>query len=72
VTEIPLKNSFRNDLQGLRGVAIVSVLLFHLPNTFFHQGYLGVDIFFVISGFLITPRIIQIFENAPNNSVVKK
>ena len=72
MTKTQHKLSFRNDIQSLRGIAIICVLLFHLPNTFFHQGFLGVDIFFVISGFLITPKIIQIFENVPNVSVVKK
>ena len=71
VTQTLHRYSFRNDVQSLRGIAIICVLLFHLPNTFFHRGFLGVDIFFVISGFLITPKIIQIFENVPNISEVK-
>lgn len=63
---------FRGDIQALRGIAIVLVLLFHLPETFFSLGYLGVDIFFVISGFLITPRVIALFDGTPKlNSVAK-
>ncbi|KAI6216228.1 Acyltransferase [Aphelenchoides fujianensis] len=42
-----------DELQGLRGVAIVAVLLFHLWGRVFAVGYLGVDIFFAISGFLM-------------------
>uniref|UniRef100_A0A0N5AB81 Acyl_transf_3 domain-containing protein n=1 Tax=Syphacia muris TaxID=451379 RepID=A0A0N5AB81_9BILA len=44
----------RRDIQGIRGVAIVYVLLFHMFPKQFPHGFLGVDMFFVISGFLIT------------------
>ena len=47
-------NYYRLDIQGLRGLAILSVILFHFFPKFFSMGYLGVDLFFVISGFLIT------------------
>ena len=47
----------RNDIQLLRGVAVISVLLFHLNKNLFPYGYLGVDIFFVISGFVISNLI---------------
>jgi peptidoglycan/LPS O-acetylase OafA/YrhL len=45
---------FRTDIEGLRAVAIVAVLLCHAGIPFFAGGYVGVDVFFVISGFLIT------------------
>jgi peptidoglycan/LPS O-acetylase OafA/YrhL len=45
---------FRPDIEGLRAVAIVAVLLCHAGVPFLAGGYVGVDVFFVISGFLIT------------------
>ena len=45
--------TFRKDIQILRAIAIIQVLFFHLNIKFFENGYLGVDIFFVISGFLM-------------------
>ncbi len=47
----------RPDIDGLRAVAIVSVLLFHFHIGPFAGGYVGVDVFFVISGYLITSLI---------------
>lgn len=48
------KLRFIPEVEGLRGIAVLSVLLFHLNKSFLPGGYLGVDVFFVISGFLIT------------------
>lgn len=48
---------YRSDIDGLRAVAVISVLLFHVDFTTFSGGYVGVDVFFVISGFLITRLI---------------
>lgn len=44
-------------IDGLRAVSVLTILMFHLDITFFRGGFIGVDIFFVISGYLIT-RII--------------
>ncbi|TIP08670.1 acyltransferase family protein [Mesorhizobium sp.] len=45
---------YRADIDGLRAVAVISVIAFHLSRTLLPGGYLGVDIFFVLSGYLIT------------------
>ena len=45
---------YRKDIDGLRAIAVLAVLLFHLDPRYLTAGYLGVDIFFVISGYLIT------------------
>ncbi|SHI41472.1 hypothetical protein SAMN05443429_101462 [Cruoricaptor ignavus] len=45
---------FRADIQGLRAIAFLSVFIFHLNKAWLPGGFLGVDIFFVISGYLIT------------------
>jgi len=50
---------FRPDIEGMRAIAIVSVLLCHAGVPFLAGGYVGVDVFFVISGFLITRLLLK-------------
>ena len=50
---------FRTDIQAMRALAIVLVVLTHLWPTRFSGGYVGVDVFFVISGFLITAHLMS-------------
>ncbi len=58
----PIHGGFRPDIEGLRGVAVLLVLLYHCTFYAFQGGYIGVDVFFVISGYLITRLLIREFE----------
>lgn len=55
--------NFRKDITGLRALAVISVLFYHAEIKIFKGGWLGVDIFFVISGFLISNIIISELNN---------
>lgn len=54
---------YRREIDGLRAVAVLPVVLFHAGFELFSGGYVGVDIFFVISGYLITSIILAELEN---------
>lgn len=58
-----MKISYRPEIDGLRSIAVLPVILFHAGITIFSGGYIGVDVFFVISGYLITLMIISETEN---------
>jgi len=53
------KEYYRFDIQSLRGIAILAVVFYHLSPKIFPYGYLGVDLFFVISGYLITSIVLK-------------
>lgn len=61
---------YRAEIDGLRAVAVVPVILFHAGFGFFSGGFVGVDVFFVISGYLITSIIYQEIE-AGNFSIAR-
>ncbi|WP_417488816.1 acyltransferase family protein [Maricaulis sp.] len=55
-------SNYRPDIDGLRALAVMAVVLFHIDKTWVPGGFIGVDIFFVISGFLITGNITSDIE----------
>jgi len=61
---------FRADVEGLRAVAILLVLIYHAGVPFFTSGYVGVDVFFVISGFLITTQLVSELDRTGRISLV--
>lgn len=61
-TPTPHALAYRPDIDGLRAVAVTAVLLFHCWPQWFVSGFVGVDIFFVISGYLISTILLKQLE----------
>jgi peptidoglycan/LPS O-acetylase OafA/YrhL len=55
----PLPLGYRPELDGLRALAVIAVMLFHASVSWAKGGFLGVDVFFVLSGFLITRLLLE-------------
>ena len=60
------KSSYNYNINGSRGLAVILVFIFHLNLNYFSGGYIGVDIFFVISGYVITQSFLNIFKKEKN------
>lgn len=60
--------SFRKDINGLRAIAVIAVMLFHFNPKWLPGGFAGVDVFFVISGFLMTGIIFRGVGNTNTDS----
>ena len=68
-----MKINYRPDIDGLRALAVLSVIFFHAEFSYnekviFPGGFLGVDIFFVISGYLITSLILKEIKIRSNSN----
>ena len=63
--------SYQPALDGIRGVAILAVMLFNSRLSWFRGGYLGVDLFFVLSGFLITSLLVEEYQRGSRISLKK-
>ena len=61
------KSRYRPEIDGLRAFAVVSVIINHFNKVILPGGYLGVDIFFVISGFVITSSLYHPFIVTQNS-----
>ncbi|MBN1174110.1 MAG: acyltransferase, partial [Micromonosporaceae bacterium] len=66
----PEEGRFRTDIEGLRAVAILLVVLYHIGLPIIGGGYVGVDVFFVISGFLITTQLYRELDRTGTISIV--
>ncbi|WP_413318795.1 acyltransferase family protein [Agrococcus sp. 1P02AA] len=56
---LPVQRTHREDIQGLRAIAVLAVLVWHLDPTVLPGGFAGVDVFFVVSGFLMTRWLVE-------------
>ena len=63
------RRHFRPDIQGLRAVAVISVMCFHIWPGYLTGGYIGVDVFFVISGYLITGLLVRELDKTGRISI---
>lgn len=65
------KDRFRGDIEVLRGIAVLFVVLFHATIRGFGGGFIGVDVFYVLSGFLITGLLLRELETTGTISLAK-
>ena len=61
---VNIQNNYRDEILGLRGIAVLGVIIYHFDKSILPSGFLGVDIFFAISGYVITSSL---FNNSFSN-----
>ena len=66
-TAAPARTGYLPGLDGLRAISVVAVLLYHADMPWLPGGFLGVEVFFVISGYLITLLLSQEFTRTPRH-----
>jgi peptidoglycan/LPS O-acetylase OafA/YrhL len=64
--------NYRQDINGLRALAVLLTIGYHAFSEFISGGFVGVDIFFVISGFLITKIILENLETRVSDILCKR
>ena len=65
-----MNTKYRADIDGLRAFAVISVIINHFNKDIFPSGYLGVDIFFVISGYVITSSFLRRSNSRFNDFII--
>jgi peptidoglycan/LPS O-acetylase OafA/YrhL len=71
VSGMPKARRYRPDVDGLRAVAIILVILYHLDHSLAPGGFAGVDVFFVISGFVVTRSTLSASARSPIDSILQ-
>src|SRR4051794_23563682 len=67
----PARVSYRPDIDGLRAISVLAVILFHSAVSGFSGGYVGVDVFFVISGLLDYSRLDRVSTAQPRRPATR-
>ena len=61
--------SYRDDIDGLRAVAVIAVVIYHLNEDWLPGGFMGVGIFFAISGYVVTLSLLKNYERNKSTGI---